>query len=77
LDTSFGIVFSFQRMDNLSRRQLLFYDPLQKRIEAAGLRILPESRATDRIEDRALKFLNAPSVSAGLLAISQAWDEVP
>jgi hypothetical protein len=71
LDTRFGIVFSFQRRDNLSRRQLRFHDALRERIEAAGFRVLSESRGTDRIEDRYSQILASQGVI--VLALSQ-WE---
>jgi Predicted nucleotide-binding protein containing TIR-like domain len=62
LETRLSVVFSFQRRDNLSKRQLRFYDALLGRIEAAGLRICPESRGSDRIEDRYLQVKTSHGV---------------
>jgi hypothetical protein len=71
LDTRFGIVFSFQRRDNLSKGQLRFYDALQQRIQAAGLRILPGTRGTDRIEDLYSRVLASQGVA--ILVLGQ-WE---
>jgi hypothetical protein len=51
-----GVSFCFQNRDNLSRKQLQFYDALQGRIERRGFSLLPDDRSTDTIEHRYRKI---------------------
>lgn len=47
-----GVSFCFQKRENLSKKQLMFYDALVSKIERRGFAILPDNRSTDTIQQR-------------------------
>lgn len=52
IDARLSVLISSPKPENLSKQQRRFLQALSKRIEQAGLHILPDSVTSDKVEDR-------------------------